>query len=129
VSVARGKFVAFIDADDVWTHGKLTEQLAIMEAIPELGMLCGAVRYWSSWNGGVDQIVRTGHVCNTIILAPEAAIVLYPLGKAPPPAHQICSCAEGDSIDGSRKASLIPASYGRDQCFLIALSSVAARLV
>ena len=116
--MARGKFVAFIDADDVWTHGKLTEQLAIMEAIPELGMLCGTVRYWSSWNGGVDQIIRTGHVCNTVILAPEAALVLYPLGKAaaPCPSDLLLRREVGDLIGWFEE------SFTRlyeDQCFLI----------
>jgi glycosyltransferase involved in cell wall biosynthesis len=82
---ARGEFVAFIDADDVWEKPKLTEQLAIMEAFPELGMVCGAARYWSSWNGGNDEIVPTGHLHNAIVLPPEAALALYPLGKAPAP--------------------------------------------
>lgn len=128
VSVARGKFVAFIDADDVWTHGKLTEQLAIMEAIPELGMLCGAVRYWSSWNGGVDQIVRTGHVCNTIILAPEAALVLYPLGKAaaPCPSDLFLRREVGDSIGWFEESFTGPRQLYEDQCFLIKLYLSAA---
>jgi glycosyltransferase involved in cell wall biosynthesis len=117
-SVARGKFVAFIDADDVWTHGKLTEQLAIMEAIPELGMLCGTVRYWSSWNGGVDQIIRTGHVCNTVILAPEAALVLYPLGKAaaPCPSDLLLRREVGDLIGWFEESFT---GLYEDQCFLI----------
>jgi glycosyltransferase involved in cell wall biosynthesis len=82
---ARGEFVAFIDADDVWEKTKLTQQLAIMEAFPELGMVCGAARYWSSWNGGNDEIVPTGHRQNAVIQPPEAALALYPLGKASAP--------------------------------------------
>jgi glycosyltransferase involved in cell wall biosynthesis len=85
LSAVRSKFVAFIDADDVWEKTKLTEQLAIMKAFPELGMVCGAARYWYSWNGGNDQIVPTGHISNKIILPPDAALALYPLGKTTPP--------------------------------------------
>src|SRR5436190_825161 len=59
VSLARGELVAFIDADDVWAPAKLSEQVAIMDAHPELGMVCGAARYWRSWNGGRDVIVPT----------------------------------------------------------------------
>ena len=83
LSAARGEFVAFIDADDVWEKTKLTDQLAIMEAFPHLGMVCGAARKLrSSWNGGNDEIVPTGHLSNAVVLPPEAALALYPLGKA-----------------------------------------------
>lgn len=82
---ARGDFIAFIDADDVWERGKLREQLAILAAHPEVGMVAGAVRYWSSWEGGVDKVVLTGHVQDRVINPPEATLELYPLGVAPAP--------------------------------------------
>jgi glycosyltransferase involved in cell wall biosynthesis len=85
LAAACGEFVAFIDADDVWEKSKLKQQLAIMEAFPELGMVCGAARYWSSWNGGNDEIVPTGHRQNAVLKPPEAALALYPLGKASAP--------------------------------------------
>ena len=85
LSAARGEFVAFIDADDVWQPTKLTEQVEIMNAHPDLGMVCGAVRYWYSWDGGEDIIIRTGHIANTVVPPPEAALALYPLGKAAAP--------------------------------------------
>jgi glycosyltransferase involved in cell wall biosynthesis len=79
---ARGEFIAFIDADDVWLAPKLADQLAIMDAHPGLAMVSGAVLYWRSWCGGQDQTFRTGHVGDRIIFPPEAALRLYPLGKA-----------------------------------------------
>lgn len=85
LNVAHGEYVTFIDADDVWTANKLTEQVAIMDANPEVGMLCGAVRYWASWNGGQDVIIRTGHVWNVVVPAPQASLALYPLGTAAAP--------------------------------------------
>ena len=44
IAVARGRYVAFIDADDVWTPEKVREQIAIFEAHPEVGMVAGAAR-------------------------------------------------------------------------------------
>lgn len=85
ISAAQGELMAFLDADDVWEKRKLTEQLAIMDAFPEIGMVCGATNYWCSWNGGKDEIVPTGHCQNAVISPPEAALALYPLGKASAP--------------------------------------------
>jgi glycosyltransferase involved in cell wall biosynthesis len=85
MSVARGEFIAFIDADDVWAPSKLREQIAIMDANPKLGMVCGTVRYWYSWSGGEDVLIPTGHVQNRGVPSPEASLALYPLGTAAAP--------------------------------------------
>jgi glycosyltransferase involved in cell wall biosynthesis len=82
---ARGTYLAFIDADDVWRPEKLTEQLAIMRQYRELGMVCGSVNYWSSWAGGEDTIVPTGHLRNRPVEPPAASLALYPLGRAAAP--------------------------------------------
>lgn len=82
---ARGEFVAFIDADDHWRPHKLREQLAILERDRNLGAVCGTVNYWSSWSGGEDHIVPTGHVQDRPVHPPEATLLLYPLGRAVSP--------------------------------------------
>jgi glycosyltransferase involved in cell wall biosynthesis len=79
LSHAHGEFVAFLDADDVWASHKLREQLAIIDAHPQVHMVCGAVRYWRSWAGGHDVIVPSGHVQD------RATLKLYPLGTAAAP--------------------------------------------
>jgi glycosyltransferase involved in cell wall biosynthesis len=87
IAAARGEFIAFIDADDVWQPNKLREQVAIMDAHPRLGMVCGAVRYWRSWQpgGGDDSIVPTGHAQDRELEPPQASLALYPLGSAAGP--------------------------------------------
>jgi glycosyltransferase involved in cell wall biosynthesis len=49
VREARGDLVALLDADDRWLPFKLKEQVALLEAEPEAGMLYGRTLYWSSW--------------------------------------------------------------------------------
>ena len=46
---AKGEYIAFLDADDVWLPDKLEEQVPIMEAHPEVAMLYGRTQYWLSW--------------------------------------------------------------------------------
>jgi glycosyltransferase involved in cell wall biosynthesis/CelD/BcsL family acetyltransferase involved in cellulose biosynthesis len=39
ISTARGELVAFLDADDTWEPHKLTRQLEVLQAHPEVGMV------------------------------------------------------------------------------------------
>jgi glycosyltransferase involved in cell wall biosynthesis len=49
---AMGRYLAYLDADDVWVPGKLEEQVALLEAHPEVDFVYGPARYWRSWSAG-----------------------------------------------------------------------------
>jgi glycosyltransferase involved in cell wall biosynthesis len=85
IKYARGKYVAFIDADDVWLPSKLADQIEILLLNPEVGMVCGTVLYWRSWSSGADTVIPTGHIFDRPVLPPEALLHVYPLGNATAP--------------------------------------------
>ena len=58
VAHARGEFVAPLDADDVWLPAKLAEQVALLDAAPEAGMVYGQTRYWFGWTGKPEDRLR-----------------------------------------------------------------------
>lgn len=90
IRMARGEFIATLDADDVWLPGKLEEQVAILDANPEAGMVYGHSRYWRSWNPSADP-AKGDHTptlgVETDRLYPPKALnlLLYPLAKKAAP--------------------------------------------
>jgi glycosyltransferase involved in cell wall biosynthesis len=46
---AKGEYIAFLDADDLWLPHKLEQQVPILESHPEVAMLYGRTKYWFSW--------------------------------------------------------------------------------
>jgi glycosyltransferase involved in cell wall biosynthesis len=81
---AIAPYIAFLDADDVWEPEKLAEQVEVLESMPDVAMVVGAVRFWYSWDPAAteeDFILFTGGVADRRIYPPEAALKLFPLGK------------------------------------------------
>ena len=58
VSHAKGKYVALLDADDIWLPQKLERQVAILESHPEAAMTYGPGRWWYSWTGNQEDSQR-----------------------------------------------------------------------
>jgi glycosyltransferase involved in cell wall biosynthesis len=51
VREAKGKYIAYLDADDIWLPNKLETQLAVLQSQPEAVMVYGPVQFWHSWTG------------------------------------------------------------------------------
>jgi hypothetical protein len=51
IDQARGEYLSFLDADDVWLPNKLSWQVAALESFPEAGFVCGRAEWWYSWTG------------------------------------------------------------------------------
>ena len=120
VSAARGDLIALLDADDVWRPQKLAEQIEIIDAHPEVGMVCGTVRYWASWNGGQDELVPSGHVQDRLVHPPETSLALYPLGSAPAPCPSdlLLRREAVESIGGFEERFIGARQLYEDQAFL-----------
>jgi glycosyltransferase involved in cell wall biosynthesis len=72
-----GAYVAFLDADDVWTKHKLEEQVAILDREATAAMVVGPTEWWHSWADGGSRLdsVR-GLDVRTDALAPPGSLLL-----------------------------------------------------
>ena len=69
---AQGEYVLFLDGDDILTHNALREQVALMEAHPEVGMVYGPMHHWLEWNESPHE--QRGDFIQNLDLAPNTAI-------------------------------------------------------
>ena len=55
--LARGEYVAFLDADDIWLPDRLGSHVGLMEAHPDVAMSVAPTLIWSSWDK--DNLPKT----------------------------------------------------------------------
>jgi glycosyltransferase involved in cell wall biosynthesis len=85
VAHATAPYIAFLDADDVWTPDKLADQVDVLESMPDVAMVVGAIRFWYSWDpeASKEDFVLLTVADERRIDPPEAALSLQPLGQQP----------------------------------------------
>jgi glycosyltransferase involved in cell wall biosynthesis len=103
---ARGEFIAFLDADDVWLAEKLKRQVAILKAHPEAGMVYGSTQLWHSWtgepkDGSRDTLQPIGVQPNTIVNPPNLlARYLSKRAITPAPSDVLLRRETVDAVSG-----------------------------
>jgi glycosyltransferase involved in cell wall biosynthesis len=82
LSQARGDFIGFLDADDIWCPTKLEEQLTVLDAHPRVSMTYGRTLIWRQWGDpkeahwGEDEFCDLGVTPDTVINPPQLLISL-----------------------------------------------------
>lgn len=76
IQCSNGVYIAFLDADDVWLPNKLQQQVAILEARPEAGMVYCLSEYWYRWeedssDAPADFVHALGVSANSLIRPPD----------------------------------------------------------
>lgn len=76
IAQAKGEFVAFLDADDIWLPTKLARQLTAFSAHPQAQMVANPTKYWYSWTGAAadqsrDKLRTLGVPVNVCYEPPE----------------------------------------------------------
>jgi glycosyltransferase involved in cell wall biosynthesis len=53
---ARGRYITFLDADDVFLHDKLSHQVGLLDARPGAVMAYGTTEYWFNWDPNASSV-------------------------------------------------------------------------
>jgi glycosyltransferase involved in cell wall biosynthesis len=81
IGAARGAYLTFLDADDVFLPRKLESQMQLLEQNPQAVMVYGATEYWHSWDpqqqarsGKGDRRGRLGVAPGRLYSPPQLAV-------------------------------------------------------
>lgn len=70
VENAKGEYITFLDADDLWEPTKLAKQVAILDRCPEIGIVYTWVTYMSEEGESTGRIVKSeaeGYIWSQLI--------------------------------------------------------------
>ncbi|PWB59960.1 MAG: hypothetical protein C3F18_00305 [Nitrosomonadales bacterium] len=88
VAMASAPWIAFLDADDVWTANKISEQLAVLQANPGLGLVAS----------DMAEIDITGELIRPSVLAAHGLLPFFQALNCAPIPHALRRLAEKNFI-------------------------------
>jgi glycosyltransferase involved in cell wall biosynthesis len=88
IRMAKGKWIALLDSDDVWLPNKLHDQVSVFEKHSNLQMVFGNHLFWRSWRqdeGKEDYHLDPGTILDTVFFPPELLLLYFQPMKAAMP--------------------------------------------